>query len=127
MLKVLVIDDEQMHRDHAAAILRGAGFDVRTGESAREGLALLSAGKPDLIFCDAMMPEVDGFEFLDQLRADPENGKIPFVFFTAMRFKGVREEAKGRGAQEYLVKPYKAEALIGAARRLLNLPDASPD
>jgi len=47
---------------------------------------------------------------------------VPFVFFTAMRFAGARSEAKQRGAQEYMVKPYKAEVLVSTARRLLNLP-----
>jgi len=73
-------------------------------------------------FCDAMMPELDGFDVLDKVRENPEFASVPFVFFTAMRFAGARSEAKQRGAQEYMVKPYKAEVLVSTARRLLNLP-----
>ena len=124
MLRILVIDDEQVHLEHAAAILRGAGFEVQTAGNGREGLEHLATWFADLIFCDVNMPELDGFEVLDRVRADPKNGSVPFVFFTAMRFKGVREEAKHRGAQEYMVKPYKTEVLVATARRLLNLPAA---
>lgn len=122
MPKILVIDDEQPHRDHAAGILRRAGFEVHTATDGKNALELLEQAAPDLIFCDAMMPEVDGFEVLDKVRDNPRFVGVPFVFFTAMRFAGARSEAKQRGAQEYMVKPYKAEALVANARRLLNLP-----
>ena len=122
MPKILVIDDEQAHRDHAASILRRAGFKVQTATDGKHALQQLELAAPDLIFCDAMMPELDGFEVLDKVRENPAFASVPFVFFTAMRFAGARSEAKQRGAQEYMVKPYKAEVLVSTARRLLKLP-----
>lgn len=124
MPKVLVIDDEEAQLDYAAMVFELAGFKVDKASGGQQGLDFMAAGRPDLIFCDAMMPEMDGFEFLDRVRADPANSSIPFIFATAMRFGGARTEAKQRGAQEYIVKPYKAEALVATARRLLKLPDA---
>ena len=120
MATILVIDDEQLHRDHAAKILRDAGYEVVTANDGKEGLEHVATLKPDLVLCDAVMPEVDGYGVLDKLRADPRFVHLPFAMFTALRVRGMRTEAKQQGAQEFLNKPYKSDELLEMVRRLLN-------
>lgn len=122
MATILVIDDEELHREHAAGILRGAGYQVQLAASGKEGLALATAARPDLVICDAMMPDLDGYGVLAQLRADPAMHSVPFAMFTAVRVRGLRTEAKAQGAQDFLNKPYKAGALLEMVRRLIEPP-----
>lgn len=123
MKRILVIDDEQLHRDHAAKILRDAGYDVVSAKDGKEGLELFAASAPDLVLCDTVMPEVDGYGVLEKIRADPASAHVPFAMFTALRVRGLRTEAKEQGAQEFLNKPYKSEDLLETVRRLLNPAD----
>ena len=125
MAKILVIDDEQLHRDHAAKILRDAGYEVLVAEGGEQGLRRIAESMPDLVLCDAVMPEVDGFAVLERLRADPKSRAVPFAIFTAMRVKGVRSEAKQQGAQDFLNKPYKAEEQLAMVQRLLGEVDSA--
>ena len=120
MQKILVIDDEQLHLDHAAKILRDAGYEVITASDGREGLEILAASIPDLVLSDAMMPDVDGYGVLEKMREDPRLRDLPFAMFTGLRVKGLRTESKQQGAQEFLNKPYKSEDLLEVVRRLLN-------
>ena len=119
MARILVIDDEKMHRDHAAKILLGAGYEVQIAEGGAQGLEQIAQAAPDLVLCDAMMPEVDGYAILKAMQADPKCRSIPFALFTAMKFKGLRTDAKQQGAQDFLNKPYKNEELLDMVRRLL--------
>ena len=121
MATILVIDDEQLHRDHAAKILRDAGYDVQSAAGGEQGLERIAESAPDLILCDAAMPEVDGFAVLERLRADPKTRAVPFALFTAMKVRGVRTEAKQQGAQDFLNKPYKTEELLAMVQRLLGV------
>lgn len=120
MKKILVIDDEQLHREHAAKILRDAGYDVVTANDGKDGLERLAASTPDLVLCDGVMPELDGYGVLEKMRTDPATRDLPFAMFTALRVRGLRTEAKQQGAQDFLNKPYKSEELLEMVRRLLN-------
>ena len=82
MAKILVIDDEQLHRDHAAKILLDAGYEVQLANGGAQGLARFAESAPHLVLCDAVMPEVDGFAVLERLRADPKGRDVPFAMFT---------------------------------------------
>lgn len=119
MARILVIDDEKMHRDHAAQILLGAGHEVQLAEGGAQGLERMAKAAPDLVLCDAMMPEVDGYAILKAMQADPKLSDVPFALFTAMKFKGLRTDAKQQGAQDFLNKPYKNEELLDMVKRLL--------
>jgi diguanylate cyclase len=119
MARILVIDDEAEQRDHIAGVLRASGHQVQAVSSGKEALASLGAAPPALVVCDLMMPDMDGAQVLEKVRADPSTSTVPFIFLTAMRFPGGRDEAKGMGAQGVLVKPFTAQALNELVEKLL--------
>jgi signal transduction histidine kinase/CheY-like chemotaxis protein len=80
---VLVIDDESESRQILRAILEAAEYQVREADNGRSGLAAVQASPPDLIVLDLMMPELDGFQVLAQLRADPQHAHLPVIVVTA--------------------------------------------
>jgi len=84
MDKILIIEDDQPLRSQIAKILRFEGFEVAEAENGKTGVASAIDGAPDLIICDIMMPELDGFGVLQQLRGNPRTALIPFTFLTAL-------------------------------------------
>jgi len=119
MKKILVIDDEAEMRRNLLTILRLEKFEPIGAENGRAGLALIKSEKPDLILCDVMMPELDGYGVLQALREDSAIAEIPLIFLTA---KGERTDIRSgmnRGADDYLTKPVeKADLLKAIAARL---------
>src|SRR5262245_37036327 len=120
MKKILVIEDEPEMRRNLATVLRLEKFEPLTAEHGRAGVELARKEKPDLILCDVMMPQLDGYGVLQALRADAELALIPFIFLTA---KGEKEDLRSGmnlGADDYLTKPVaKADLLRAIAARLL--------
>ena len=120
MKKILVIEDEPEMRRNLATVLRLEQFQPFTAENGRAGVELAKREKPDLILCDVMMPQLDGYGVLEALRADAELALIPFIFLTA---KGEKEDLRSGmnlGADDYLTKPVaKADLLRAIAARLL--------
>lgn len=120
MKKILVIEDEPEMRRNLATVLRLEKFQPLTAENGRIGVELAKKEKPDLILCDVMMPELDGYGVLTALRANAETALIPFIFLTA---KGEKEDLRNGmnlGADDYLTKPVpKAELLKAIEARLL--------
>jgi len=119
MKKILVIEDEPEMRRNITTILRLEKFQAVAAENGRVGVELAKREKPDLILCDVMMPELDGYGVLQALRIDASTVAIPFIFLTA---KGEREDLRSGmdlGADDYLTKPVpKAELLRAIAARL---------
>ena len=87
---------------------------VLTATNGREGLALAREEKPDLILCDVMMPEMDGYDVLHALRGDRSIAGTPFIFLTAKGEKGDQRAGMNLGADDYLTKPVSAPELLGA-------------
>lgn len=118
--KILVVEDDASMRELLAMHLRAAGYAVETAEDAiAAGYAVLKA-PPDLIVCDIGLPHMDGLEFVAALRADSTIGRIPVIFVTAIE-EGF-EHGKRLGKTEYLMKPVRADVLLGAVRRYLLVP-----
>ena len=119
MNKILVIEDEPEMRRNLATILKLERYQPLTAENGRMGLQLASKERPDLILCDVMMPELDGYGVLQALRQDPALALIPFIFLTA---KGEQQDLRSGmnlGADDYLTKPVaKADLLQAIAARL---------
>lgn len=117
--RILVIEDEPQMLRNLVTILRAEGFSVLGAPGGAEGVALARAERPDLILCDLMMPDLDGFGVLQRIRCDPRIAPIPFVFLTA---RGERDEVRAgmnQGADDYLTKPVKVDDLLGAIRTRL--------
>jgi DNA-binding NarL/FixJ family response regulator len=119
MKTILVIEDEPEMRRNLTTVLRFENFRSLTAENGLVGVNLAKKEKPDLILCDVMMPELDGYGVIAALRADPATVTIPFIFLTA---KGERPDIRAGmnlGADDYLVKPVaKADLLAAIQSRL---------
>ena len=119
MKTILVIEDQPDMRTNIATILSMEGYEVLTAEHGREGLATAREDKPDLILCDVMMPELDGYGVLEGLREDRTVAGTPFIFLTAKGEKLDVRAGMNLGADDYLTKPVaKADLLAAISSRL---------
>jgi DNA-binding NarL/FixJ family response regulator len=119
MKKVLIIEDEPEMRRNLATILRLEHFQPVTAENGRAGVELARREKPDLILCDVMMPELDGYGVLQELRSDPGTVTTPFIFLTAKGEKPDIRAGMNLGADDYLTKPVAKADLLAAIRSRL--------
>lgn len=109
---VLLVDDNSDLREHIKAIL-GKKFSVVTANNGRRALDIIEDGlRPDLILADVMMPEVDGYALLAEVRRNPTLTRIPFVMLSSKASQEARIEGMRRGADDYLVKPFSSEELL---------------
>ena len=116
---VLLIDDEKELLLALSAIMRRAGYEVRTASTGTAGLAEISRNQPDIVVCDVMMPPPDGFEVRARLTCDPETSNIPFLFLTARADIGDRVRGLEAGADDYLVKPFDPAELLARIAAIL--------
>jgi DNA-binding NarL/FixJ family response regulator len=119
MKKILVIEDEPEMCRNLTTILRLEKFHALPAENGRVGVELARKQKPDLILCDVMMPELDGYGVIAALRANAETVTIPFIFLTAKGEKPDIRAGMNLGADDYLTKPVaKADLLAAIHSRL---------
>lgn len=104
MSTVMVVDDMPVIRETVAKLLKHEGFDAVCASNGREALDALRKSPPDLVLLDMMMPEMNGMEFLEKLRADPKFGNIPVIVMTAFSDDEWQRKAIQLGVSEYLVK-----------------------
>lgn len=120
MKKVLVIEDEPEMRRNLTTVLRLEKYQSLAAETGRAGVELAKKERPDLILCDVMMPELDGYGVIAALRADPATVTIPFIFLTAKGEKPDIRAGMNLGADDYLTKPVAKADLLGAIRSRLD-------
>jgi CheY-like chemotaxis protein len=120
MKKVVVVEDNADVREEILAILRYEGFEVRDADNGRRGLELVRQWLPDVVVCDLMMPEMDGYAMLEALRADPQAPPTPFICLTARAERRDMRKAMELGADDYLTKPFTAEELLAAIEAALS-------
>ncbi len=113
-MKILVVEDETPIRNNILSLLRLEGFDVVDACNGQQGLALARQHLPGLILSDVMMPELDGYGLLEQLRADPLTAGIPLIFLTARTDRVDRRRGMNLGADDYLGKPFSHDELLEA-------------
>ncbi len=102
---ILVIEDEDLIRDSLEDLLLIEGFEVITAENGGEGVHMASQRQPDLIICDVMMPVLNGYEVLEQIRQDKQLSTVPFLFLTSMMDRRSNRKGMSLGADDYLEKP----------------------
>ncbi|HEY9751247.1 MAG TPA: response regulator, partial [Allocoleopsis sp.] len=100
--QVLLVDDEPGLREAVQAYLEDSGFAVDVAGNAQEGWQLLQQKLPDLVISDVMMPQVDGYQFLKQMREDPRFKSLPVVFLTARGMTSDRIQGYQAGCDAYL-------------------------
>lgn len=125
---ILVVDDTEDNLDLLEFALKRKPIKMLRATSGMACLALAKEHKPDLILLDIQMPEMDGFETLKRLRANPDTGKIPVIFLTAQK-KDPESIAKGlaMGADQYLTKPIDTEELLVRTKMLISLKKAEAE
>jgi CheY-like chemotaxis protein len=114
MKRILLIEDNNDVRENTAEILELAGYDVRTAENGKVGVSLATSEHFDLIICDIMMPELDGYGVLHILTKNPKTSAIPFIFLTAKAEKSDFRKGMNMGADDYLTKPFEETDLLDA-------------
>lgn len=114
MKKILLIEDNPEMRENTAEILEFSNFEVTTAENGRIGVAKAREFQPDLILCDIMMPELDGYGVLHLLGRDPATAGIPFVFLSAKAERSDVRKGMQLGADDYLTKPFEEMELLEA-------------
>lgn len=115
---VLLVDDEPGLREAVQAYLEDSGFTVRVASNATEGWELLQQSTPDVLISDIMMPQVDGYQFLQQVREDPRFKSLPVVFLTARGMTSDRIQGYNAGVDHYLSKPFDPEELVAIVTNL---------
>src|SRR3990170_6042384 len=114
MTKIIVIDDDPGIRNNLRVMLKAEGHEVQAAENGRTGLEAIQTSRPDLVICDVMMPELDGFGLLEKLRKIPGFSDLPFIFLTALDDRGSLRKGMNLGADDFLNKPYTREDLLEA-------------
>jgi len=110
--KVLVIDDEPGIVDIVETNLVGDGFEVVSAKDGKEGLAKVQSEKPELVILDVMMPQMDGWEVLRHMEADPSTAGIPVIMLTAKASDEDYIHGLEEGAVEYITKPFYPQELV---------------
>ncbi|MEO1392303.1 MAG: response regulator [Cyanobacteria bacterium J06634_5] len=119
MVKVLVIEDEMEIRANLLEFLALEGYDVIGADNGITGLIGALEYQPDLILCDVMMPELDGYDVLAALRQEPKTALIPFIFLTALADKGDMRKGIELGSDDYLTKPFTCLEILRAIETVL--------
>ena len=116
MKKILLVEDDTSLRENIAELLELSGFSVYSASNGRIAVDMAKKNIPDLVLCDIMMPEMDGYGVLEQLSSDQNTRHIPFIFVSAKTEKQDVRKGMNLGADDYLTKPFEEEELLTAIR-----------
>ncbi|MCJ2048871.1 response regulator transcription factor [Methylobacterium sp. J-070] len=116
---IVVADDDTITRSIINLKLKSRGYDVITASDGSDALRAIQAEAPDLVVLDAMMPGIDGFELLRQIKATPETAGTLVVMLTSRKLEQDIVGALNAGASDYLVKPFIPEELAARISRLI--------
>jgi two-component system alkaline phosphatase synthesis response regulator PhoP len=119
--KVLLIEDEPHQIMMVRYRLEANNFDFASAADGKEGLKKTKSEKPDVILLDIVMPEMDGYEVCKRIRKDPATKDIPVILFTASVIKNLKEKCLDCGADDYVVKPFESETLVGKIKQVLKI------
>lgn len=112
--KILLIEDDQIVRDNTAEILQLANYEVLTAENGKTGLEKAKVFKPDLIICDILMPELDGYGVMQIAMRNKDLQRIPIIFMSAKTKHEDIRKGMDLGASDYITKPFEESELLSA-------------
>ena len=121
---VLVVDDEANIVLSLEFIMRQAGFDVRVAHNGEEALHAIRSAPPDLVLLDVMMPERDGYDVCQTIRANPEWKDIRIIMLTAKGRDIEREKGMALGADDYITKPFSTREVVERVKQYFDSPSA---
>ncbi len=116
---ILVIEDQDDVRENIVELLELSNYKVDAAPDGKEGVKKALSNPPNLILCDIMMPEMDGYEVLYLITKNPETASLPFIFLTAKAEKADFRKGMNMGADDYITKPFEEMELLGAIERRL--------
>jgi len=114
MKTILIIEDDTALRENTAELLELANYQVLSAPNGSIGIEKAKLEQPDIVVCDIMMPEVDGYGVLQALSTDPTTQHIPFIFLSAKTEHKEVRKGMDLGADDYLTKPFEEEELMSA-------------
>ncbi len=117
--KVLIVDDEPNIVMSLEFLMKKAGFEVAVARNGAEALAALEGEAPDLLLLDVMMPEFDGYEVCERIRADPTWSSTKIVMLTARGRDSERDRGLALGADAYVTKPFSTRELVAQIEEML--------
>lgn len=123
MKTILLIEDDADVRENTAEILELAHYRVLKAENGKKGVDIARKEHPDLVLCDIMMPELDGYGVLHMLGRSPETAEIPFIFLSAKAERSDMRRGMELGADDYLTKPFEESELLNAIEGRLRRSD----
>lgn len=122
MKHILMVDDVTTNLKSAAEVLQPY-YQLSMAKSGKQALQFLKKNIPDLILLDLMMPEMDGYETMEQIKLNPMTAKIPIIFLTADTEQSSEIRGLQMGAMDYITKPFRAEAMLGRIEKVLQMED----
>ena len=117
--RILVIEDNETNLELITYLLRASGYTLSTARDGNEGLDAAGRERPDFIICDVHMPQMDGYQVVSRLKADPALRHIPVVAVTALAMVGDRQRVLAAGFDGYLAKPITPERFVAQVESLL--------
>jgi DNA-binding NarL/FixJ family response regulator len=117
---LLLVDDEPGLREAVSAYLEDSGFTVKVSANAQDAWQSMETDRPDLIISDIMMPQVNGYEFLQKVRSDERFVNLPVIFLTARGMTSDRIKGYQTGVDAYIPKPFDPEELVAVVQNLLS-------
>lgn len=118
--RLLIVEDTKDLLTNMHELFLMEGFSVWTANNGKEGLAILNEAKPHIIITDLLMPLVNGFDFIDSVRAQEAWRLVPILVFSAMPIKENEEKLRKMGVNGYLMKPSTLDNLLNAVNKLMN-------
>lgn len=120
MKSVLVVDDSATIRQQVSTAIRDAGFEVAEAVDGIDGAEKISSDPSiAMVICDINMPRMNGLDMLDRVRSDPRNASLPIVMLTTEGQPSLIDRAKKAGAKGWIIKPFRAELLVAAVKKML--------
>lgn len=120
MNKVLIVEDEQDIRENIAEIFKLSKFKVFEAENGKIGLDIATEVQPDIVVSDILMPEMDGFGLLENLKTNPSTDHIPVILLTAKTMMDSKLQGLKIGADDYMTKPFNVDELVLRATNLVD-------
>src|SRR5580704_738361 len=118
--RIVLIEDNKAVRENITEILELSNYEIMGAENGKAGVDLVTKELPDLVICDIMMPELDGYGVLNALSKNPKTSGIPFIFLTAKSERTDFRKGMEMGADDYLTKPFDDTELLNAIEARLN-------